>query len=379
MFLTEESRTHMPGDSSMRGATAGSGRRRERGDVGDTPDARCAMVAGEQHGCITVEQARSCRLSDEAIRRRTQSGRWRRVLPRTYVLRGAPETWEQRLMAALLWAGDGAVASGPSAAALWELPDFEPGPVQISHEGAKQSGREVTVRRVVLGALDVSSVRGIPVTSPARTLADLAGTLSPRRFDAALHHCLHNRIATLEDLREVSDRRAGAGHPGAGRLRDAVDAYAGRPAASPLEARLAARLRRTRLPLPVRQHEVRTGARRRYLDFAWPDRKVAVEVDGYRWHSSRAAWERDRERLAELRRLGWTIVHVTHDDVERGFEDLAAELRTCFVEATPSVCVRGSSLRVSAGGLLSGLGPAARGPSLLRPVARPRGSPGPGR
>ena len=186
----------------------------------------------------------------------------------------------------------------------------------------------MTVRRVVLERPDISSVRGIPVTSASRTLADLGGTVTSTRFDSAFHHCLHTQITSLRELDEMSRRRAGPGHPGAARLREAVGAYAGKAAASPLEARLASRLRRSRLPAPVRQHKVCIEGRLRYLDFAWPDRLLALEVDGYRWHSSRSSWQRDRERLAGLRRTGWTIVQVTVEDVDFRFEDLAAELRT---------------------------------------------------
>jgi very-short-patch-repair endonuclease len=200
--------------------------------------------------------------------------------------------------------------------------------VEISHAGAKQSRRGVTVRRVVLERADVSSTGGIPVTSPARTLADLARILPPARFDAAFHHCLHTEIVTPQELREMCRRRGGPGHPRTGRLRDAVDAYSGRPAGSPLEARFARRLRGTKLPAPVRQHEVHAGGRVCRLDFAWPDRHVAVEVDGYRWHSSRASWRRDRERLSALRRAGWKVLNVEREDVDERFDDLAAELRT---------------------------------------------------
>lgn len=321
--LNEETGTHSDAISSVRTVTRPRGRRHHPGFM-DSPDARCALVAANQHGCITRAQALACGLSPEGLQRRVRSGRWLRRLPRTYVLRGAPATWEQRLRAATLWAGDGAAASGRSAAALWGFPDSVRGPIEISHTGAKQSRTGIVVRRVRLDAVDLSSIRGIPVTTPARTLADLAARVSSDRFDAAWHYCLHQRLATLRDLSDVAWRRCGAGFPGVPRLREALAAYGGRPpAASPLEARFARRLRASGLPDAERQFAL--GGR--YLDFAWPARCVAVEADGYRWHASRAAWARDRARLAELRRAGWTVVHVTQEDARRGFEEVIEELR----------------------------------------------------
>lgn len=294
----------------------------------DSRDARCGLLAAEQHGCITLAQAARCGISGEGVRRRVREGRWRRILPRVYVVRGAPSTWEQRLFAAVLWAGDAAAVSGPSAAALWGFPEFARAGVEISYPGAKQSRAGVTVRRVALELCDVARIRGIPVTSPARTLADIAGMTSIDRFDAAFHYCLHANLTCLASLEELAHRRAGPGFRGCARLREAVAAYAGDPAAaSPLEARLARRLRSSNLPPARRQHEVRVEGRRRYLDFAWPHRLVAVEVDGYRWHSSRSSWRKDRDRLGALRRAGWTIVHAARDDVDERFDRLAKELQ----------------------------------------------------
>ncbi len=231
-------------------------------------------------------------------------------------------------MAAVLWGGGTAAVSGRAAAALWAFPDFDGGSVEISLRGGRRSRRGVVVRRVDIPKSDVITLRGIRVTTAARTVADLAGTTTDRRFDAAFHHVLHHRLATLEALADLADRYAGPGHPGAARLRSAVAAYNGRPAASPLEARLARRLRASALPKPVRQHEIRLGHVRYFLDFAWVRHRVAIEVDGYRWHSSRQAWQRDRERLTALRRAGWTVVNATKEDVDARFEALLAELRS---------------------------------------------------
>jgi very-short-patch-repair endonuclease len=92
-----------------------------------------------------------------------------------------------------------------------------------------------------------------------------------------------------------------------------------------LEARLWKLLRRSRLPRPILQYEVRDGRRLvARVDFAWPDRAVAVEADGYRFHGDVAAWGRDLRRRNELTGRGWRVVHVTWADVTRRPDEVLA-------------------------------------------------------
>ncbi len=298
-----------------------------------SPDDCCARVAARQHGCLSATQAVRCGLSHDAVRRRVRARRWRRLLPCIYAFSGSPTTWEQRLWAAVLWGGEGSAVAAASAAAVWRLPDFAPGPVEIAAGAGKRSRDFVVVHRWQLEPVDVTKRRGLSVTTPERTLADLAPRLGRRRFDAAFHHCLHVGMATFDELEAIAARRAGT--PGSRLLRDALAAYSGNPpAGSPLEARLTRRLVESNLPEPCRQHEVRLGTRRFYLDFAWPDHLVGLEVDGYRWHSSRTAWEKDRIRIAELRRAGWTVIQATKNDVDAGFARLEVELAQLLSRAS---------------------------------------------
>lgn len=287
------------------------------------------MIAGEQHGCISIAQARTARLSHKSVQRRVETKRWKRVLPGVFVVSGSPETWEQRLFAAVLWLGEGAAVAGVSAAALWELPGFSPGRVEVAHPGSKQSRRGIVVHRSRLEPGEVTRIGILPVTVAARTLADLAGRIGERRLDVAVHHCLHHRLTTLPELHVILADRRGRRFAGSARLGRAIDNYdpSQRPAESPLEVAVARLLTASDLPAPVRQHEVAVRGRVRRLDFAWPEARVALEVDGYRWHSSRSSWENDRARLADLRRAGWTIIHVTQSDLGDPFAEVVSEVR----------------------------------------------------
>ena len=76
-------------------------------------------------------------------------------------------------------------------------------------------------------------------------------------------------------------------------------------------------LRDSELPRPELQHEVRLGARLAYIDFAYPEQWLGVEADGYEWHAGRDQWADDLARRNALVAAGWTIIHVTSDDVTR--------------------------------------------------------------
>jgi very-short-patch-repair endonuclease len=95
---------------------------------------------------------------------------------------------------------------------------------------------------------------------------------------------------------------------------------------------------------------VRIGRSHRYLDFAWPASRVALEVDGYRWHSSKSSWQKDRRRLAELRRAGWKVVQITHQDVTERFSEVIEEIASLLNEESVPLGVTRSSLRRRRGG-----------------------------
>jgi very-short-patch-repair endonuclease len=91
-----------------------------------------------------------------------------------------------------------------------------------------------------------------------------------------------------------------------------------------LELKLLSLLRKRRLPLPETQYEIRTSSGARFrADFAWPHARLIIEVQGYKWHGGRRAWQRDLSRNSELAMLGWRVIYVTWDDlVSRPHETL---------------------------------------------------------
>jgi very-short-patch-repair endonuclease len=168
------------------------------------------------------------------------------------------------------------------------------------------------------------------VTDVTRTLLDL-GSVTEREFvEVALDDALRKNLTSLPRLRWRLEDLGGRGRRGTGVLRrllsnrDPTKA----PPQSVLEARLIRMLRRARLPEPTTQYEVRERGRLlARVDLAYPELRVAIEADGYRYHSGRVAWQRDVERRNALTSRGWRVIHVTWNDVVSDGHKIVAEIR----------------------------------------------------
>ncbi|MBO0731126.1 MAG: type IV toxin-antitoxin system AbiEi family antitoxin domain-containing protein [Acidimicrobiaceae bacterium] len=270
-------------------------------------------LAERQHGLFTTEQAFRSGWSPADLARRTRQGWVRQVRRGVYAFAGrAPSAWEV-VMAAALAAGEGAVLSHRSAAAIHGLWRFDSGPPELSVSGGTRLRlRGVRVHRVTrLDPRDVAERRGVAVTSPARTLVDLAGVLPTPAVELILEDGIVRRRWTYVDVTACLDRSGTQGRPGARELRRLL----GRAAVSAgADSRLEARVLRMLQPLrPFEvQHQVVIDGRVLLVDAAWPDWHVGVEVDG-RQHdmSSMGEFTRDRSRRNLLEGAGWRIAHVT--------------------------------------------------------------------
>jgi very-short-patch-repair endonuclease len=171
---------------------------------------------------------------------------------------------------------------------------------------------------------------GVPITDPARTILDLGAVVPARKVEAALECALGRRLVTVAGLRVVLEAVGRRGRRGTGVLRALLElrSDAAGVTESVLEERMLRLLRDHSLPLPVTQHEVRAGGRLLgRVDFAYPLRRVAIEVDGYESHSSLDAFRRDRARQNELVAAGWTVLRFTWHDVVHRPEHVASVLR----------------------------------------------------
>jgi hypothetical protein len=293
------------------------------------PLATLHALATDQHGLVTRVQARAAGVTDDQIKRLVAGGMI--DLPSRGVLRLAASapTWEQGLCAALLGAGDAAVASHRAAARLFGLEGSDDWPVEISvPAGARSRSLAVRVRESTdLVRRDVTRRHGLRVTTPTRTLVDLGAAASPAALEIALDDALRRRLTTVPRLRHAIDRLGGRGRPGPPALRNLLDEREGLDGLTDtgFETIIRRILRSAGLPSPVAQHVVRDGRGSfvMRLDLAYPHGLVGIEGDSERWHMDRARFHADREKRATAESIGWTILAFTHRHVTRQPEFVA--------------------------------------------------------
>jgi hypothetical protein len=242
-----------------------------------------------QYGLFTLVQAEACGVSRKTVYRRAGRGRYVNEQPGVFSLAGAPESWERSVLAACLAAGTGAVASHRAAARIWGLVEPRDDVVEITVARKRcPRTRRATVHRSTDLVADHTTVRNrIPVTNPLRTIVDLGAVLPPEQVEDALDTGLAPpslfSIAAIEWMRnEVT----GPGRSGCGVLGKILDerALGNEVNDSLLEPHMARLLRRAGLPPAIFHHVITSpaGVFLAEVDFAYPDVRLVIEVDGFK-------------------------------------------------------------------------------------------------
>ena len=268
-------------------------------------DLAVAEIAFVQDGVVSVAQLRAVGLGRGAVQHRVRCGRlhpWHRGV---YVVGHRRVGPRGRLWAAVLACGGPyeAVISHRSAAAMWDLVP-PPSRIDVIASNGSRSTPAIRVHRTqTLSLTDVvRDEDGLPRTSVARTLRDLAATTATHRLERIAHRAEHLRILETAEL---------APHmPGARRLRRAMGTLvAGEPdvTRSELEERFLALVAEAGLPRP----EVNARVLGSEVDFLWRDRRLIVETDGAATHLTARAFEEDRRRDVDLHAAGYRVLRFT--------------------------------------------------------------------
>ncbi|HEX6420067.1 MAG TPA: hypothetical protein VFZ77_16320 [Acidimicrobiales bacterium] len=289
-------------------------------------------LAQERHGLVLVQDARAAGVSVEELRHLVRTRRIERVTRRVLRSPGAPRTDLQAVMAAVLDAAPGAFACGRTAAALWEVPGYRLSPVHVVR------GRGVTGRRSSLATLHevksllphhVTVLRQIPVVRPERMILDLCATEHPGRVTRALDDAWRRRLLSGRSLRRLLDDTAIQGRNGIRPLRALLeergDDYV--PPASNLERRFASILAEAVLPAMRRQVDAGGDTWVGRVDFRDEHLPLVIEVQSERFHSALTDRAGDRDRLAALRREGFTVVEVEEWEVWHAPHEVVRRVR----------------------------------------------------
>ena len=237
------------------------------------------------------------------------------------------------MLAAVLACGEGAVVSHLSAAALLVFVDVAPVVVDViapGRRGLRIDG--IRPHRVAwtLGRDEVGFVDGIPCTSPARTLGDMAGTTGDRTLRSAFERAAARRLLDLDAI-EAAGGKHRRGAPALRALcrewRPAMPAVRRSRLKSPLEA-MVLPLVCSGVPAPRANAPVRVAAKWIEVDFLWDEERFVVEADSRDFHGTEAAFERDRWRDRELMRAGYSTLRVTRRQAQTEAEAVAATIVT---------------------------------------------------
>ncbi len=292
-------------------------------------------------GTITRSQLVAIGYTAAEIRGRLERGELRRARPQVFLTAGSPPSWEQDITVAWLWAGPNAVLSHRTAGELWKLegvpPDFIELTVPLSQTRAAKG--VLIHRRSDLAKHDIVKHRHLRITSPTRTLIDLASVLEAEQFELALEDSLRRRLTSLARLNRRVDQLCTKGRRGCGALRILIEQRTYQnDTESGLETKVARSLRLGRLPPPTRQHKIYSDklfvAR---VDFAYPEAKLAIEAQSYKHHEGRRAWLRDMSRDRALRALGWEIIYVTDEDLRLRREETIEHIRRLLRKRAPQL------------------------------------------
>lgn len=298
--------------------------------VGPPPvDARIAAAAGgDRHGVFSLAELGVLGLGSRGAQHRAAAGRLHRLHAGVYaVMPPSLLSVRGRWRAAVLACGHGSVLSHRDAAALH---GFRPSAraridVTVPRSGRRSPGGVQLHRTRRLGAGEATVVDGIPVTTVARTLVDVAAVLDDDAIARAVNEA---EVLRLLDVVAVEASLALAnGCSGTAALRAAIAAPGAGSTRSELERRFAGLCRRAGLPLPRLNATVDVGDRLIEVDALWSRARFVVELDGADVHATRRAFHADRRRDAALASEGYVVVRLTWERVTSDAAAVGAELR----------------------------------------------------
>jgi hypothetical protein len=295
-------------------------------------EATLLAVAASQLGLFTVRQALASGVTRKMLRTRIAQGAWRRIHRGVFVVEGHAMTPEAAHLAAVLAADvEGTRSSHRAGAWLWGMTPYEQKPEITLVSDVRIRLKDVRVHRTKTRLLEPVVRKGVPATTAAETLLDLGAVLELEKVQDALDRGIASKILTPMSALAELERRGRMGVRGTAHLRTLLD-HAGMTGShhpSVLEAKTRRLIQKAGLPQP--ECELVVGKNGEYrLDFTWPELMLAVEVDGWMYHASTAAFVGNKSRKNALTIDGYSILKYTWIHVTKTPTTVTRELRAAY-------------------------------------------------
>lgn len=279
----------------------------------------------QQHGVFTSAQVFALGITRRQLRHQIAIGHLEKVRLGILRVSGSRRSFEQSAMGAVLAAGPGAVLSHGAAARLWGITALDDAALEVTtcRLAQRRLPGVVTHRSIAFHSVDHTTRCDVPVTSFARTLIDVSGRRAASQLGEALDIGIRQSIVTLNELRQCVSGVA----PAPGRRLSRINEVLSRripgfdDLESDLEVRAFRQLAASELELPELQFRLNLPRRSVRIDMAYPSHKLAIELDGWKYHSSRSAFDSDRARANELVMAGWTVLRFTSSTVDAELVD----------------------------------------------------------
>ena len=314
----------------MRGTIEGCVDPVAQGDIGPTHP----PTSGSPGSPVTATawcRSRSCEraaLDGHAVARRVRDGRLHRLHRGVYAVGHRGLTLRGRFRAAVLACGDTAVLSHFAAAAFWGFSIWEERRIDVTVTGGARDIDGIRAHRSrALQRDDVQVRDAIRVTTPARTLLDLAAVLPEQALRALVRRAQAQHVVSIRQILELIARSNG--HHGAAKLR-AVTADGPAPTRSELEDLLLDLLDRAAIPRPEINAPLRLGTETIIPDCLWREQRVAIEADSVTWHAHKLTREHDAHKQARLEAAGYRVLRITWQQISRTPEQTLARIRAAL-------------------------------------------------
>jgi very-short-patch-repair endonuclease len=292
------------------GIEESSGSGRGGGDLGSEMAPNVHSFAAKQGGHVTREQLLAASVSPRTIKRWVAGGKLIRVYRGVYAVGHLQSNPINAAHAALLAGGDRCALAGPCALVLWGIWRRWPNRLQIVMAGDRRPTGLVVHHSATLLKRDITTVQGVRVTSPARTMLDNARRLKPDQLTRAVNDLRLRDLLTIDQLADVIARNPT--HPAVSLLQSELEFAQPEPTRSVLEDRFLPLLRKHKLPTPRINVDV-VGYR---VDAYFPDHALVVELDGWKSHRSKVRFLEDRRQdFAILAATGIPTVRLPYEDV----------------------------------------------------------------